>query len=150
MAWDRTLCANKRGVTVWLPTLFIFHGTMQMAFKGSMRRKQKGNEQRWVAPRKSLPHIITLDYTLQWRLDAVRRLQSRRRAFRGSVWFEFFFLFFLLNLAVYIPDIPAVRPGTRMLWPFKVWSTQRDDSVWQRRCSRGSSRRKHQGVNGRL
>ena len=96
MAWDRALCANKRGVTVWLPTLFIFHGTMQMALKGSMRRKQKGNEQRWVAPRKSLPHIITLDYTLQWRLDAVRRLQSRRRAFRGSIWFEFFFFFCLI------------------------------------------------------
>lgn len=55
---------------------------MQMTLKGLMRRKQRGNEQRWVASRKSLAHIITLDYTLQWRLDAVKCLQSRKEPFK--------------------------------------------------------------------
>lgn len=80
----RLACWKKRG-NGWLLTLFILHGTMPMASRCATRWKQRGNEQRWLAWRKSLPHIITLDYTSQWRLDAVRGLESRQEAFTESI-----------------------------------------------------------------
>lgn len=98
-------------------TVFIFHGTTQMTLRGIMRIKQRGNEQRWVAWRKSLPHIISLHYT-PWGA-AERCLQSRQKALNGRVESEF-------------PLVSLHRPVTRWIkyvWPPSLWSFVEEENL---------------------
>lgn len=117
---------------------------MQKTLEGLMRRKQGGNEQRWVASRISLPHIITLDYPLQRRLDAVGCSQPRMKAFRGNIEFGFS----PANLAIYIPDNLRSDTGHACM-TFQVWSPVWVQIIHQQGC-RGSFKTQHQKVSGQL
>lgn len=137
----------KRRSNCWLLTLLVLHGTMWMLWKCVMRRKQKEEkEQRWAASRKPLPHIITLDYTLQWGPNAARCLQSRKTGLKGT---------FKLNFDWLNWPYPSLcsscqsRDVTNTYDLFKTWSTWRADITHIHVCS-GSSQRRHQELQGSL
>lgn len=148
LTWLETrMSVPKRRSNCWLLTLLVLHGTMRMLWKCVMRRKQKEEkEQRWAASRKPLPHIITLDYTLQWGPNAARCLQSRKTGLKGAFKSNFDWL----NWPY--PSLCSScqsRDVTNTYDLFKTWSTWRADITHIHVCS-GSSQRRHQELQGSL